>query len=204
MRVFTFKKAFYLALAFSLFAALGLAWKVFRVQEESRAEYATLLGEANPGKAAKMTPYTAQQQRKRVQKDLLFNRNGQRLQMRLISKEATMLLEHQPEGNYLVEKMQDVRCWMQEELSDVEGKATQVVRYLEADSATYSYKNDEVIASNVRVFRYVLPGHRLKIDLTGYKPNLKGYADTVKFSMAGKDIQFKAHKLKASFDGGTL
>ena len=174
------------------------------MKEDAHARYTSLMGEANPGKAAKNTPYTAQQNRKGVQKDLLFTRNGKRLQMRLVSKEATMVLEHQVEGTYLMEQMRDVKCWMQEDLTVVDGKTQQVLRYLEADSATYSYKNDQVVANDVKVFRYILPGQELPATLTNLKPTLKGHAEGVQFSMAGKDVQFKAQKLKASLEGGAL
>ena len=115
-----------------------------------------------------------------------------------------MVLEHQAEGNYLIEKMNDVKCWMQEELSIVEGKPFQLLRYLEADSATYFYKNDEVVASDVKIYRYTVPGHELPLKLEGVKPSMKGHAEAVQFSMAGKEIQFKAQKLKATLEGGTL
>ena len=204
MSAFTFKKSLIIGLSATLACACVLAWSVFRVQEETHAEYAALLGEANPGKAAKTTPYTAQQHRKGVQKELFYTRNGQRLQLRLTSKEAIMVLEHQPEGNFLIEKMNDVKCWMQEELSVSEGRPYQVLRYLEADTATYSYKNDEVVASDVKIYRYTLPGHELPKHFGGVKPSMKGHAEAVQFSMAGKEVQFKAQKLKASLDGGTL
>lgn len=174
------------------------------MEEDATGRYAALVGEANPGKAAKNAPYTAKQNRKGVQKDLLFTRNGKRMQMRLVSKEATMVLEHQLEGTYLMEQMRDVKCWMQEELAVVDGKPQQTLRYLEADSATYSYKNDEVVANDVKVYRYILPGHELPQNLAGFKPTLKGHAEGVQFSMAGKDVQFKAQKLKASLEGGAL
>lgn len=204
MRAFTFKKTLIFSLALSATLACTLAWTVFRVREDSQAQYAALLGEANPGKDAKATAYTAEQHRKGVQKDLFFTRNGQRLQLRLVSKDATMVLEHQPEGNFLIEKMQDVKCWMQEELSSADGKTSQTLRYLEADSATYSYKNDEVVASDVKVYRYNLPGHTLSVNLTQFKPTMKGHAEAVQFSMAGKELHFKAQKMKASMEGGTL
>lgn len=204
MRAFTFKRTVLIALGGTFLLALAILWSIFQSDVKSQEEYAALVGEANPGKTAKAAPYTAQQHRKGVQKDLLFSRNGERLHLRLVSKDATMVLEHKPEGTFLLEQMQDVKCWMQEELLQVEGKPTQLVRYLEADSATYSYKNDEVIATDVKVFRYTLPGHLLPISMANFKPSMKGHAEMVQFSMGGQDVQFKAQKLKASMEGGAL
>lgn len=204
MSAFKFRKSASIAFGILIGTAVVLGWVLFRTDEKSHEQYVALVGEANPGKLGKTNPYTAQQQRKGVQKDLFFNRNGQRLQLRLTSKEATMVLEHTLDGTQLIEKMQDVKCWMQEELLERQGQAYQTLRYLEADSATYFYKNDEVVASDVKVFRYTLPGHDLVIALAGQKPSMKGHADAVQFSMAGKEIQFKAQKLKATIEEGGL
>lgn len=84
-------------------------------------------------------------------------------------------------------------------------KPMQVIRYLEAETASYFYKSDRFVAENVLVARYVVPGHLLVESIEGMKPVMMGSATSAAFSLAGKNPDFKARRLKAKlYSGGKL
>lgn len=177
--------------------------------------------------------YTSRQQRKGLQKDVLFIEKGERLQMRLHSVMAELALDHHDGQTEIVEQMKDVTCYIQEELfyqlsdgreatkqadgrllikhadpqdqaswtaSNAPGlKAMQVVRFVEADTAFYYYKNDKFIADNVNVSRYVAPGHTIEQASKKLQPIMSGVAAWVEFNLEGKEVNFKAYQLKAKF-----
>lgn len=236
MTSFKFAGTWVVATSLFIFFVCLVLWKVFLVTSEDQIAYAHLVQEANPiNSSTKVGPYTAQQQRKGVQKDVLLMQGNERLQLRLTSQEAVMIFDHQVDETQLIEKMHGVKCWMQEELfyllpdgreallqdngkllirhedpqnrkgwveASTKGvKPMQILRYLEADDAVYFYKSEQVVAENVQVSRFILPGHTLIDDLTSYKPHIKGKAKKVEFSLSGKEINFKAYQLKASFSG---
>lgn len=74
----------------------------------------------------------------------------------------------------------------------------QIVRYLEAETGSYSYKSDKCSAAEVLVERYLLPGHRLTGSLLQGQLILKGVAESVEFVMAGDDPHLVARRLNAS------
>ena len=74
----------------------------------------------------------------------------------------------------------------------------QIVRYLEADTASYHYKKDLFVADNVRISSYAVPGHELVEAIDPKKTLMNGTAKSVEFSLSGKDLNFKAHQLKAT------
>lgn len=211
---------------------------VFHSNEEDFKEYRRLVVMSNPTASdrAEKAQYTASQERTGVQKDILYLKGNDRLQMRLISSNALLVLDHHLESTELIENMQDVKCYMQEELYYVlpDGreaswqpkgkllvknadpakedswiavntkglKPMQVIRYLEADTACYHYDSDLFKADNVSVSRYVVPGHDLVESIKGMKLVMAGKARAVEFSLAGKDLNFNAHQMKAKFYTG--
>lgn len=99
------------ALLALFFAHLG------RVTKNVAMEYNQLMTEAESSHSAMQdTPYTARQERQRVQKDMFFHRGGQRLHILLTAADAQLVLDHQDAHTYVVEQMQQVKCLMQEEL----------------------------------------------------------------------------------------
>lgn len=65
---------------------------------------------------AQKDPYTAQQNRSRIQKDLFFYKGQDRLQIKLKAAEAQLVLDHKDSETQIVEHMQKVKCVMQEDL----------------------------------------------------------------------------------------
>lgn len=237
MQSSSFKITVWLAFALFLFILGWVLISLFTSTESDQNAYHALLKETQPANSpSPVTPYTAQQERHGGQKDLIFTKGQERLQLHLTNTAALMVLEQTAEGTLLIEKMQGVKCWMQEELfyqlpdgkeafkqangkllvrggdaqdpqawfSLAEGMPMQILRYLEADSATYAFKSDDVVATQVKIARYKLPGHAMTFALQGIKPHFKGTAAQAEFSMAGGEPRFKAHKLKASYTRGEL
>lgn len=82
-----------------------------------------------------------------------------------------------------------------------QAKPMQIIRFMEADKASYFYQFDLFKASDVTITRFVAPGHQLQESWKDKKIMMKGVADSVHFSLNGKDLNFKATKLKATMFG---
>jgi len=143
-------------------------------------------------KSTQPLAYTAKQPRINVQKDLMFFNGNQRLQACLKGDDAELVLDHNGKRTDVLEKIQHVRCVMQEELSDDQ----QIVRYLESDSATYHYQTGRLVAQNVDVFRYAMPGNLLPQDLSEGRLIMGGEAKDVDFSLFGDDANLHAEHVK--------
>lgn len=197
------------------------------VTDADRREYQALMEHTDPEHQEEN--YSARQRHGQVCKDMLFFDKGQRLHLRLRCAEADLILDRHEERTEMMEQMRHVTCCMQEELfyllqdgqelvkkSDgqfglrndpnmivsIEQQTIepmQVIRYLTADSAVYHYFNDQFIAENVHISRFVVPGHALTETFMQMKPLMTGTARTVHFSLSGKDLNFVAHDLKATF-----
>lgn len=73
----------------------------------------------------------------------------------------------------------------------------QSMRYFEADHATYFYKSNHLLTQQVKVSRYVIPGHSLATSVEGIKPVFTGMAQSAEIALA--DTQFKANQIKATY-----
>jgi hypothetical protein len=228
-----FAKTFYAAVALLIACvAFTIVW-FYLPDENAAAAYQQLVLEANPVQtSANSTPYSANQHRQGIVKDVYYNQDSQRLQLRILSAKSVLSLDYHEQQTEVVEKMEDVSCCMQEMLyyllpdgqeaykkpdgrivignkdasdsalykgEEKHLKPMQLVRYLEAERAVYHYKSDKLIAEQVKVYRYALPGHTIAMPSKGLKPLMSGVAESVQFSLGEQDFQFKANKLKASF-----
>lgn len=214
-----------------------MLWGLFTASAEDHAAYQALVTAANPTNLkGQPAPYVATQKRKQVQKDIIFSQGDERLQLRLISAESDIILDHQAEKTELIEKMRDVTCLMQQELyyllpdgrealiqpngkllvrdgdpqdpsvwieRDQAGiKPMQQLHNIEAREAVYHYKSEMLQADNVHIARYIVPGHQIVSSVRDYKPYATAKANNVEFSIAGKEINFKATRMKATFNNG--
>lgn len=104
----------------SFLLAAAILWfilSLFSGYSTDAAAYRELVALAAPvNSTAQLTPYSAKQHRKNVQKEILFNQNEERLQIRLNSKEAILILDREEDSTEVIEKLKDVACLMQEEL----------------------------------------------------------------------------------------
>jgi len=194
--------------------------------DDDVVQYTALMAESHPSKKS-TDPYTAKQERKHLHKHIWTNDKQQNLQLCIHSEDAELVLDRHDDSTQIIEHMQNVHCYMQEELVYVlpdgteaikdadgtlklkdsgllasenanEAKPMQHVRYFEANSASYYYETDKVIANNVKISRVIMPGHEIKDDLDR-TPILSGIADTVEFFMSGQDPQFKANNVTVIF-----
>ncbi len=165
-------------------------------------------------------------QRHGIQKDIFFLNDNQRMQLRIKGVDAELVLNPDiveimhdvvclmqeelyyllpdgqelvtsPNGKYLIRGADPKKSstWVVPDESQL--KPMQEIRYLEADTATYHYKKELLIADTVNFARYIVPGHQLVETVEGLEPSMTGEAEAVEISLLGKEMSFKAHKLKA-------
>lgn len=85
--------------------------------------------------------------------------------------------------------------WVLDEASAV---PMQTIRFLEARFAKYAYQRSHLVAEDVKIARYCLPGHQLSESQNGAKMIMSGVADTVEFSLNETDFRINAKKFKAT------
>lgn len=219
-----------LIVSLGLFFALliGVSYFLFSFDERHVLEYRTLMENTDNAKKENQAPYTSTQQHRGALKEVLFTKK-QRLQMRLLSDDTELVLDHHEGHTEVIERMKNVTCCMQEELfyqlSDgreailqENGKITlrdsptqlvpeneqlkpmQLLRYMKADRAIYYYETDRLIAEEVKIQRFIAPGHQLISVVADLKPLMTGIATTVEFSLGSNDFNFVAHELKATLE----
>jgi hypothetical protein len=117
-----------------------------------------------------------------------------------------------PNGQFLFRNANpsDTASW----IADIDGyhlTPFQIIRTVEAKTASYYYKTDRVVANDVILSRFIFPGHQMNNILKSSNgPNsqfvaaggitlVTGDAESVEFSLGGDDVTFTAHRLKAKF-----
>lgn len=143
---------------------------------------------------------TSQQERRGVVKEIWFSQEDKsRLHYRISSESS--LLTIVPEGNHfdLIEKLEHIKCWMQDKLAD-SGGASQQVRFLAAEEGLYRYASQEFLAQSVALSLFRLNGHELPNETLKARPFLKGIAEDVSFAVSGKNPQFNAKHFKAELN----
>lgn len=171
---------------------------------EDLKEYESLVKSTDPQETDENAqPYTSTQQHRTTHKDIWFSQGDQRLQLRLRSEDTRLVLEHHDRNIQVVEHMQGVTCFIQEKLyyltkEDGQRIPMQIVRYLEADNASYYYQADRFLAEQVHVMRVAMPGHTLTESLEGLTPFMTGVARSVEFGLSGTELNFTAYQLKAT------
>ena len=167
-----------------------------------------------PDKESK--PFATQQQRYHVTKQFFFVKDNERLQWRLKSESSELKFGQQENAVELIEYFKDVSCLCQEKLvfcsnngkviSDEQGalvntpcKPKQLMRCLNAKQAVYHYKTEQLIADDVQLARYMLPGHQWIDKVHSFPPIMTGQAKRVQLSFSQKDRSFKAQGLQAAF-----
>ncbi len=76
----------------------------------------------------------------------------------------------------------------------------QMVRYFEAEKASYNYNTQLFVGEVVKLWKYRLPGHTPPTSLETEFPSMQGTAKSVEFTVKGEEFQFTAKELKATFD----
>lgn len=149
---------------------------------------------------------TTEQKRKGVVKEIWFTQEDKsRLQYRIFSQSSLLTLKPDGKKFDLIEKLDNIQCWMQDKLyeSPAVNTATQQIRYFQAQEGLYRYHSQEFIAHSVALSLYRLGGHQLPEELGKAVPFLKGKADDVSFAISGKNPQFNAQHFKAELANGS-
>ena len=142
------------------------------------------------------TCYPTKQMRSGLQKDLWMTDEGQRLHHRMISPRS-ILTAYPRGGNFeLVEEMQSMKCYLQENIETGE-KTMQQVRFIESESGTYHYSDQHFATHQVFLALFRLPGNQLETRLDFDAAFLKGIAQDVSLSFSENSPNFHAEKFKA-------
>lgn len=212
-----FRVSTWLSIALLCGLCACLVWKLGLINEGDRETYRELISVSNlkSENSAKKEPYKASQLRRDVVKEFFIKEGSERHLLRLESAKSALYYAESETQKELIEQMEDLVCLMQEELyylkpdghkvlkSAVTGEMhdlipMQVIRRLEADSAELFYRTEEVSAQNVKVERYTLLGHILEDPKEKGKLMMKGKAQNVTFSLAGRGLNFHAEHLTAT------
>ena len=171
-------------------------------------EYAVMIQEKEVASSTKSNYPKTHQQRKGVRKDIWVSQEDQsRLQYRIDSMASVLTLIPKKGKFEVVENLENIKCWMQDKLYYASGNedAMQQARYLEADRGEYRFNTQEFIAQKVGLSLFRIPGHTLpKQQFDMKKAYLKGVAQDVSFSLAGKIPHFHAQDFKASLNKSDL
>lgn len=175
----------------------------------------------------------AKQQRNSVHKEIRFSDELERLHFNLHSKQSELVLSDDGKHTEMLENMEGVRCFIQEELyyllpdgrelvpqgngqlllrhEDPKDASSwfspqtkglvpmQKIRYLEAEKAAYYYKTNSFLAREVEIKLFLTKGHELIEIFEEMELIMRGLAQSVEFSLGGKNVNFRAHHLTATF-----
>ncbi|MCE5317432.1 MAG: hypothetical protein LLG04_08770, partial [Parachlamydia sp.] len=228
-----FRLCIWTSLGILVCAAAWCASALFSSHDQDREAYRHLV-EATTAPARYSTLENStliQQKRTGILKDIFYLQDHTRLSVHLTAANSTIELDQQKESPEIIEQLNEVTGFMQEELfyqlpdgreaflqdngrlllrngdprkdkDWIEFPFTslmpmQSMRYFEADHATYYYKSNHLLTQQVKVFRYVIPGHEPVSNVEGFKPVFTGVAQSAEIALA--DTQFKASELKATY-----
>lgn len=199
-----FKKAtFTTTLGLGLFAFVWL----FKLVYLFPSDYKKLQEIKKMGKAVAQTvpDRKTHQLRKGVRKDLwLAQQDKTRLHYRIDSKSSTLTLLPIEDKVDIIENLHQIQCWMQDKLYNQGNSVMQQMRFFEADQGIYQYSTQRFSASTVTLSLFRLPGTGLPIALDPSRAFLRGIAQDVSFSVAGKTTQFQAQRFKATLSSQSV
>lgn len=189
---------FKIVIGLSLFlSALLIACLILPITEKDRKTFHELLESSNPGQKTLLT--FSEQAREGVTKELWYTRENDPLNVHIESKHSELFFFQQEGSIEVIEQLEGITSLMQEELYYDDGKPMQLVRYMEAKRATYNYNTQLFIAEDAKLWKYRAPGHEPLQNVSGLSPLMAGAAQTIEFTMKGRDLCFQAHRLNATF-----
>ncbi len=193
-----FKKA--LTLTFFCAALLTAGW-IFKLSYPSSTN---LQAYQALKKAGKPIAYTNPQEethqyRSGVRKDLWLSQPDKtRLHYRIESTSSILTLIPCDDKLDIVENLKQLKCWMQDKLYLQGTTPMQQMRFFVADEGLYQYSSQQFTASTVALSLFRLPGTELLPTTDSQSAFLRGIAEGVSFSIAGKTPQFHAQHFKAN------
>ena len=181
-------------------ALLSFAW-IFKLVYLSPADRLERAKELSAVKAIARATKDQQthQNRSGVRKDLwLSQQDRSRLHYRIDSKSSVLTLLPIEDKLDIIENLQQIKCWMQDKLYAQGNVAMQQMRFFEADQGIYQYSTQRFAANSVALSLFRIPGNQLPSSIDFGAAFLRGIAQDVSFSIAGKTTQFQAQRFKAT------
>jgi hypothetical protein len=196
-----------------LLVAFACFWILHAFSPDAQLAYQRLMNFSDQVKKeqSKEQASPTQQIRHQVSKQIFYNKEGQRLQSRLVGDYSELTLNLKGEEPQLVERFRGLACALQEKLIDApkhEGQGDtssqepsqpqQYLRCFKAQEADYSYKTGRLEAEEVEVAHYLIPGFHWPESFDAFQPLLQGRAEKLQLSMF-KERTFKAEGFQATF-----
>ena len=171
------------------------------VRKEDVTKYRKMLQDYETHSTVRSLPNAAHQIRTTVDKEIWFTQEDRtRLHYRIHGKSSLLTLEPVGKKIHIVENLNQVRCWMQDRLyvQTASNEPMQQMRFWEADHGVYRYTTQQLLAQDVNISIFRLPGHSLPYTCDPRIAFLNGIANNVSFSITGKTPQFEANQFKAT------
>jgi hypothetical protein len=191
-----FKRSFALSLLILALFGIGIVWNAATLTPSDQE----MLRKAVGASSEEIKNYSLQQNRRGAAKTLLLSEGDER-KIGMIQSEASELVYTQKEHHKeLVEDMHGVQMLYQEEfLTQAGGVPIQVVVALQAEHATYFYKQQKWIAEKATIRRYQLPGHTFPENKIAEPPFFQGTADRIALDMSEPLPFLHTYGLDATF-----
>ena len=193
-----FRKSLAVCAALILFLAALVCFFLVRLRSSDAPRYRKLVQESaelRSRHALEREP--AHQMREGVQKDIWIVDEAERLHFRLNSRYSELMIRQKKDKVEAVEELQQIECWIQEEVDSKGGK--QLVRQLKAAEGVYTYPSHRFVAGTVHLAFFRMPGTELPRAIQG-KPYLTGLAREASFAATSKLPTFTAYHLTATLD----
>lgn len=193
-----FKRAIFITGLCMVMVTFGWLFKLTYLSSEDRVRYKAI---AKSGKAIAKAVHgqESHQNRSGVRKDLwLSQQDRTRLHYRIDSQSSVLTLLPIDDKMDIIENLQQIKCWMQDKLYAQGSVPMQQMRFFEADHGIYQYSSQRFAANSVALSLFRLPGFALPTSVDPKTAFLRGIAQDVSFSIAGKTTQFQAERFKAT------
>ncbi len=178
-----------------LTGSLLLGAAIWHVSDQDVEIYRQLLASSSPTEKP-MISYS-EQLREGVCKEIWYQEGDTPLYYRIESDDSELFFFHQNGQIEVVEQLSGVHCIMQEKLYFEKEQPMQLIRYMKAENATYNYNTQLFVAEDAHIWRFRIEGHEPVQSIVGLSPLMEGEAETVEFTIKGKQLDFSAHRFRA-------
>ncbi|NDD58199.1 MAG: hypothetical protein EBZ47_02955 [Chlamydiae bacterium] len=192
------KRAVALSIFLVIVPILFALYKMTAVAEKDIEEYQAMIHSCFENSTQTLSE-AATQVRRMVTKDIWFAQEDHtRLHNHLESSTSILLFKPEGKNMNIIEKLQNVRCWMQEKLIEDSKSPYQLLRFVQAAEGEYSLSEQSFTASKAKLALFRLPGKEMNTSVNLHKAFLQGDAESINFSISEKAPKFVANQFKAS------
>lgn len=140
----------------------------------------------------------AKQGRRGVQKEIWYNKGGQRLQVVISGDSAHVHYEKSTDRKEIVEQLTDVTVIMQEEVIRRGASSEQKLKRIKAAEAAYNYSSQLLMAKDVYMEEMLVPGEQIPGSLPS--PEYTVHADWVEVQMVEGKLEVDVVELDANLE----